>query len=84
MDLSKKSKGPIVWEQAGILALAGPKNLVSIDYDSGSDVNRIFQTASSTWSNEDLTLLTNGGNIDNFYRSPIVGSRCKAPKTSFM
>jgi hypothetical protein len=73
LDLSKKSKGPIVWEQAGILALAGPKNLVNVYYDSGSDVNRIFQTTSSTWSNEDLTLLTNGGNIDNFYRSPIVG-----------
>jgi hypothetical protein len=66
-DLTKKTKGPVPTPYNQIIAFtSGPKNQVNVYYGSGTDVNRLFQPTPTTWSNEDLTVLTNGGTLDDF------------------
>jgi hypothetical protein len=66
-DLTKKTKGPLPTPYNQIIAFtSGPKNQVNVYYGSGTDVNRLFQPTPTTWSNEDLTVLTNGGTLDDF------------------
>jgi hypothetical protein len=61
-DLTKKSKGPIPNQSNQILAFtSNPNNEVNVYYVSGNDVNRLSQPTPTTWSNEDLTALTDGG-----------------------
>ena len=61
-DLTKKSKGPIPNQSNQILAFtSNPNNEVNVYYVSGNDVNRLSQPMPTTWSNEDLTALTDGG-----------------------
>ena len=63
-DLTKKAKGSVPDEQiVAFPSASGGK--VNIYYVAGHDVNRIYQPTGSTWANEDLTVLTNGGVADS-------------------
>lgn len=63
-DLTKKAKGSNPDEQ--IVAYpdaSGGK--VNVYYVAGHDINRIYQPTATTWANEDLTALTDGGAADS-------------------
>ena len=63
-DLTKKAKASVPDEQ--IVAYpdaSGGK--VNVYYVAGHDVNRIYQPTATTWANEDLTAVTNGGAADS-------------------
>jgi hypothetical protein len=63
-DLTKKAKGSVPDEQiAAFPNSSGGK--VNIYYVAGHDINRIYQPTATTWANEDLTALTNGGVADS-------------------
>ncbi len=62
-DLTKKSKGSAPDEQiAAYPSASGGK--VNVYYVAGHNVNRIYESTATTWANEDLTALTNGGVAD--------------------
>ena len=63
-DLTKKSKGSLPDEQIVAFPTTSGSQ-INVYYVSGHDVNRIFQPTSTTWANEDLTVLTNGGVADS-------------------
>jgi len=62
-DLTKKTKGPLADSSNGAIAFATtPNNQIHVFYIAGSHVNQLFlPTPSTTWQNEDLTALTDGG-----------------------
>ena len=63
-DLTKKAKGSVPDEQiAAFPSASGGK--VNVYYVAGHNVNRIYQPTATTWANEDLTALTNGGVADS-------------------
>jgi fucose-binding lectin len=63
-DLTKKAKGSIPdGEIVAFPNASGGK--VNVYYVAGHDVNRIYQPAATTWANEDLTALTDGGPADS-------------------
>ena len=63
-DLTKKAKGSVPDEQ--IVAFPNSSGgKVNIYYVAGHDINRIYQPTATTWANEDLTALTNGGAADS-------------------
>lgn len=63
-DLTKKAKGSVPDEQIVAFPDAtGGK--INVYYVAGHDVNRIYQPTATTWANEDLTALTDGGVADS-------------------
>jgi hypothetical protein len=63
-DVTKKAKASVPDEQ--IVAFpdaSGGK--VNVYYVAGHDINRIYQPTVTTWANQDLTALTNGGVADS-------------------
>jgi Fungal fucose-specific lectin len=63
-DLTKKTSGPLPDADAAMLAFGTSDKKVHVFYESGNHVNQISQLTATTWSNEDLTVLTNGGFAD--------------------
>jgi len=64
-DLTKKANGSVPNRQMVAFPDAtGGK--VNVYYVVDHDVNRIYQPTATTWANEDLTALTNGGSADSF------------------
>lgn len=69
IDLTKKSKGPIPDASSPILAyVTTPNDELHVFYESGSHINQIFQPTTTTYANQDLTKLTNGGIAEQFTR----------------
>ena len=63
-DLTKKAKGSV--PDAQIVAFPDATDRkVNVYYVAGHHVNRIYQPSATTWANEDLTALTNGGSADS-------------------
>ena len=63
-DLTKKTKGSVP-DQAIVAYPDASGGKVNVYYVAGHDVNRIYQPTATTWANEDLTALTNGGSADS-------------------
>jgi hypothetical protein len=63
-DLTKKAKGSVPDEQiVAIPNATGGK--VNVYYVAGHDVNRIYQPTATTWANQDVTALSDGGVADS-------------------
>ncbi len=66
-DLTKKSKAPLPQGGSAISAFATtPNDEVHVFYPSGNHINEIYQPTATTWANQDLTTLTNGGTVEPF------------------
>jgi hypothetical protein len=64
VDLTKRARGAVPDEQ--IVAFPSASGgTVNVYYVSGHNVNRTYQPTATTWANENLTALTNGGLADS-------------------
>jgi Fungal fucose-specific lectin len=64
VDLTKRARGSVPDEQ--IVAFPSASGgTVNVYYVSGHNVNRTYQPTATTWTNENLTALTNGGVADS-------------------
>lgn len=62
-DLTKRSKGPLPGGDVSMGVFANANGQINLFYSSGSDIYRMFQSTSTTWSNENLTELGNGDEV---------------------
>jgi hypothetical protein len=64
VDLTKRARGAVPDEQIVAFPSASGGR-VNVYYVSGHNVNRTYQPTATTWANENLTALTNGGLADS-------------------